>query len=290
MKSKVLYSPFEVRVTGLQQWFERPLVYHFFELVQVKEGTGTRHVNYNLLPYSKGDIFIFTPSDCRGFIEDTPTYFCSIRFSTQFLMQCKDEDQRKQTADWLRNLEKIVSQQNRLSKFIISSDADARMLANLFDNVQLEFNNKPTHHQDNLQQMLSVMLNILVRNVTAARLAGGKEETGVPLIDRILDHIHLNIGLQEKLRVEYIAKCFHLSVNYMGEYFRKLTGESLREYIGRYRLKLVQQRLVQTRLTISEIAHEFGYSDESHLSRQFKKHASVSPTEFRKNYTEGYIA
>jgi YesN/AraC family two-component response regulator len=289
MKSKVLYSPFEVQVSDLHQWFEQPLVYHFFELVQVKEGTGTRHVNYNLLPYSKGDIFIFTPSDCRGFFEDTPTYFCSIRFSTQFLMQCKDEVQRKRIAVWLNNLEKTVSQQNQLSKFIINSDSDAKMLANLFDNIQLEFNNKATYHQDNLQQMLSVMLNILVRNVTAARLTGEKEGLGVPLIDRILDHIHLNIGLQEKLRVEYIAKCFHLSVNYMGEYFRKLTGESLRDYIGRYRLKLVQQRLVQTRLTISEIAQEFGYSDESHMSRQFKKHANVSPTEFRKNYAEAKV-
>ncbi len=286
MKSKVLYLPLEVQVSDLQHWFEQPLVYHFFELVQVKEGTGTRHVNNNLLPYQKGDIFMFTPSDCRGFFETTPTRFCSIRFSTQFLMQCKDDVQQSRIAGWLKNLEEIVSHQNRLSKFVIRSDADAKMLSNLFDNIQLEFNCKGIYHQDNLQQMLGVMLNILVRNVTASRFSRQKEVHSGPLIDRILDHIHLYIGLPEKLRIECLADRFNLSINYMGEYFRKLTGESLRDYIGRYRLKLVQQRLVQTRLTLNEIAQEFGYSDESHLSRQFKKHASMSPTEFRRTAAE----
>jgi len=289
MKSKVLHSPFEVQVSDLQHWFEQPLVYHFFELVQVKEGTGTRHVNYNLLPYNKGDIFIFTPSDCRAFFEQTATHLCSIRFSNQFLTQCKDEIQREQIADWLNNLEKTVSQQNQLSTFIVHSQSDAKMLANLFDNVQLEFNNKGIYYQDNLQQMLSVMLNILVRNVTVARLTVGNKDAAFPLIDRILDHIHHNIGSQEKLRIGYIAKCFHLSVNYTGEYFRKMTGESLREYLGQYRLKLVQQRLLQTQLTISEIAHEFGYSDESHLNRQFKKFACMSPTGFRSQLTDSAI-
>jgi YesN/AraC family two-component response regulator len=286
MKSKVLYSPLEVQVSDLKQWFEQPLVYHFFELVLVKEGTGTRHVNYNLLPYNKGDIFMFTPSDCRGFFESTPTRFCSIRFSTQFLMQCKDDVQQAHIAGWLKVLEQIVSHQNQLSNFIVKSDADLKMLSNLFDNIQLEFDGKEIYHQDNLQQMLSVMLNILVRNVTASRFGSQKEEPGAPLIDRIVDHIHLYIGSPAKLRVEYMADQFYLSVNYLGEYFRKETGQSLRDYIGRYRLKLVQQRLAQTRLTISEIAQEFGYSDESHLSRQFKKHACVSPSEFRKNFAD----
>ena len=284
MKSKVLYSPLEVQISDLQQWFEQPLVYHFFELVLVKEGSGTRHVNYNLLPYNKGDIFIFTPSDCRGFFEVTPTRFCSIRFSTQFLMQCKDDVQQGRIGGWLKDLERIVYHQNQLSKFIVKSDADLTILSNLFDNILLEYNRKEIYHEDNLQQMLSVMLNILVRNITASRFAGEKKEESGLLIDRIIDHIHLYIGVPGKLRIGYMAARFFLSVNYIGEYFRKETGQSLRDYIGRYRLKLVQQRLTQTRLSISEIAREFGYSDESHLSRQFKKHTGSSVAEFRKNY------
>ncbi|HEY1055859.1 MAG TPA: AraC family transcriptional regulator [Emticicia sp.] len=37
-----------------------------------------------------------------------------------------------------------------------------------------------------------------------------------------------------------------------------------------------------SQLTISEIADEFGYTDESHFCKQFKKFTGSTPTAFRK--------
>ncbi len=48
-----------------------------------------------------------------------------------------------------------------------------------------------------------------------------------PLINRMLLHVHENIHSSDKLRISYLASHFNLSANYVGEYFRKLTGESL---------------------------------------------------------------
>ncbi len=67
-----------------------------------------------------------------------------------------------------------------------------------------------------------------------------------------------------------------------GNICRKYTGESLQTYIASSRIRLVEQRLTQSNLTISEIAAELGYTDESHLSRQFRKHHGTSPTAFRR--------
>jgi AraC-like DNA-binding protein len=35
-------------------------------------------------------------------------------------------------------------------------------------------------------------------------------------------------------------------------------------------------------MRINEIAHEFNFTDESHLNRLFKKYKGMNPTEFRK--------
>ncbi len=91
---KALHRPFELYVSDMESWETRPLVYHFFEIVHVLEGSGSRHVNHNDFPYHQGSIFIFTPLDCRGFNIDTPTRFCSIRFSDVFLGQYKSAAER----------------------------------------------------------------------------------------------------------------------------------------------------------------------------------------------------
>ncbi len=91
-----------------------------------------------------------------------------------------------------------------------------------------------------------------------------------PLINRMLLHVHENIHSSDKLRISYLASHFNLSANYVGEYFRKLTGESLQHYITQYKIQLVQHRLANSPLTVAQIADELGFSDESHLSRQFR--------------------
>ena len=129
-----------------------------------------------------------------------------------------------------------------------------------------------------------VVLNILARNVSDhpahAGLAttGGEEE---PLINRMLVHIRQHIGEPELLRVDHLAAVFNLSANYVGEYFRKFTGESLQRYITQYKITLVQQRLAYSARSIGQIADELGFTDESHLGRQFKKHLGVSPIAYR---------
>ncbi len=71
MKQKALHRPFELYVADMETWQASPLVYHFFEIVQILEGEGERYVNLNRFPYTKGSIFLFTPLDCRGFKMDT---------------------------------------------------------------------------------------------------------------------------------------------------------------------------------------------------------------------------
>lgn len=284
MKQKMLHRSFELYVADMESWYARPLKYHFFEIVQILEGEGVREVNQNRYPYSKGSIFLFTPLDCRGFEMSAPTRFCSIRFSEVFLGKCKDLQERGRIAQWLRQLEHIFYHHNRFERMLIKHDADCQMISTLIGNMVQEYEAQQPYYEENLQHFITLVLNILARNVADSKLNVPADPQPEPLINRMLLHVHENIHDPEMLRISHLASHFNLSANYVGEYFRKLTGESLQQYITQYKMQLVQHRLTNSTLTVSQIAGELGFTDESHLNRQFRKHSGgVSPLEFRKN-------
>lgn len=280
MKRKQLYQPIEFFVSENENWQEHALVYHFFEIIQIMEGSGERIVNENNYAYKQGDIFLFTPLDCRGFKSIVPTKFCSIRFSEVFLASDIDSVVRNNSLDWLKQLEQIFYHHNRFESVVIRSANDSQMIANLISNIIIESNQKGLYSEKNIQYYITLILNILSRNVVAKST---KEITQneEPLINKILTYIKQNIGNTEKLKVKNLSKMFNLSQNYIGEYFKKLTGENLQRYVFLYKMRCIEQRLLYSDYTISQIANELGFTDESHLSRQFKKYSGVSPSKYK---------
>jgi AraC family L-rhamnose operon regulatory protein RhaS len=103
------------------------------------------------------------------------------------------------------------------------------------------------------------------------------------IISNLTGYIKTNIYTPEKLGRANLAEIAGVAKTYVGEYFKRQTGKSIRSFILAYRLNLVKIRLQFTDLSISQIAHELCFSDESHLSNLFKKHCGESPTNFRKS-------
>ncbi|WP_245911993.1 AraC family transcriptional regulator [Flagellimonas meridianipacifica] len=64
--------------------------------------------------------------------------------------------------------------------------------------------------------------------------------------------------------------------------FKFVTGETLNGYVTRKRIEKSATELLHKNGTTTEIAHKFGFSDNSSYSRTFKKYFGVSPTEFKK--------
>lgn len=79
-----------------------------------------------------------------------------------------------------------------------------------------------------------------------------------------------------------ISEVFYLSPNYLSRLFRKETGISLSEYIQTERMNRAKHLLLQSKLSISQIAAETGYPSFAHFSKQFKKFVGMTPGEYRK--------
>ncbi|MBB6270551.1 YesN/AraC family two-component response regulator [Pedobacter cryoconitis] len=285
MKNKHLHKPLDIFVSDMEHWNERPLIYQFFEIVQIIDGEGTRIVNENKFPYSKGSIFLFTPLDCRGFESSTNTRYCAIRFSEVFLEQYKTEHEKDKVIQWLKQLEAVFTNYNRSgqSQVLIKEDRDCNMITALIENMVIEYDNKPSYFDENLQHLVILVLNIISRNVSPRQITS-PAKMDEPLINKILVYLHQHINCPGNLRIKHLAEQFNLSANYIGEYFKNLTGDSLHCYLTQYKMNIVEQRLIYGKQSIGQIADELGFSDESHLSRQFKKHKGMTAAAFRRQF------
>ena len=82
--------------------------------------------------------------------------------------------------------------------------------------------------------------------------------------------------------VKYFADRVHLSPNYFGDMVKAETGKSAQEYIALRLFEYAKRQLQSPELTIKEVAMQTGFQHPQHFVRFFKRHAGITPTEYRK--------
>ncbi len=97
-----------------------------------------------------------------------------------------------------------------------------------------------------------------------------------------LKFIHENIG--KSIHVKDVLKQVPLSRRMLEQRFFKVTGFPIYEYIICLRIEKFAQKLLETDLTIFEIAYSLGLDDVKNISRQFRQIKGCSPSEYRKKY------
>ncbi len=88
--------------------------------------------------------------------------------------------------------------------------------------------------------------------------------------------------LQEPLRMGSLAQEFGLSPRSFDRRFRDATGSSPLAYVQQQRIKVAQNLLSSTNLSVAEIAYRVGYVDHGHFARLFERAFTVGPREYRR--------
>jgi AraC family transcriptional regulator len=93
---------------------------------------------------------------------------------------------------------------------------------------------------------------------------------------------HLHDEWQRPLTVEELAAEHGVSAVRLSRAFQKFHSESLGEYVRRLRVQFACRRLRDPRTAIADIAMEAGFSDQSHLTRVFKRMTGRTPAAYRR--------
>ena len=90
---------------------------------------------------------------------------------------------------------------------------------------------------------------------------------------------------QEPLSLESVAKHLFVSKCYLSRIFKEAAGLTVVEYINLCRVRQARRLLLETSMSITELAECLGFESITYFERVFKKYTLVSPLKYRKTYS-----
>lgn len=103
--------------------------------------------------------------------------------------------------------------------------------------------------------------------------------------DLILQYLAQNFS-NPNLKLEDVAKEIGLSENNISQEIKNYSGKTFKSYLNFIRIEKSKKLLLESDLQVSEIAFEVGYNSAHHFIRVFKELVEVSPSAFRKEYSQ----
>ena len=125
-----------------------------------------------------------------------------------------------------------------------------------------------------LLEIFAKHLSILANQITLQ-----EGETEPPMVRRARAYI---VGHQaDPIDLNDVAKAMHVSTFYFCKMFKKATGLTFTEYLGRVRIERAKTQLLNPNRRVSEIAYDVGFQSLTHFNRVFRQIAGQSPSKFR---------
>ena len=114
---------------------------------------------------------------------------------------------------------------------------------------------------------------------SARRDVGVGEDSYSAYVRQALSVIDVNYA-DCNLSVHRIAEQVGVSDDHLTRQFKQVTGISTQEYLRRYRFARAM-RLLQTDISIAQVAKQSGFRTLSYFSREFSKELGITPSNYR---------
>ncbi|WP_259067037.1 AraC family transcriptional regulator [Mucilaginibacter sp. X4EP1] len=266
MHIRNLSQKFEISFVIKDSWHLPVHKHTHYELQFIIKGSGQHIINDQTYNYKKGDLFILPPQDTHFFIFNERTAIGVIKFHEGFF------EDFLQDADFKQLLTRFSSPNRKVNL----SGSNREQVIKLMELVISEHRKVTAYQNFIIKSSLALVLALMSKD-SELNVVPLKEEK----IQTILNFIDQHITEKRLLSIPKMAEQFNISKAYFNQYFTKATGSTFKKYVQTYALNLIAHQLVHRDKTLSELAYEYGYSDESHLSNAFKAHFGVSPSAFK---------
>lgn len=248
----------------------------YYEIIYIIKGSGIHQLNNNLLPYQSGDLFVISTDDEHYFDIKKRTRFFFIKFTDTYF----NSNKKLSCDEFLLNTPENIMRDKSLKENVLKLDKTcASILKNTIDNIR-SYNCKANISTSPIAfyQILSIFglikESLQQQNI---KITGSGIDN-----DQIISYIHQNIYKPKLVQIKTIADHFNISKSYFGTYFKRNFSISYRDYCSKLRVQLIEKRILNKQLSIKQIAYEFGFTDESHLSNYFKKQRNIKPSAVNK--------
>lgn len=131
---------------------------------------------------------------------------------------------------------------------------------------------KLPHYETICKGIVVELLGIADREMENARFPAKKLSLVTEIQHYILAHY------REQIRIELLAELVDRTPNYVTKIFREVTGQTPIGYLHQVRITAARELLVNSSMTIGQIADMLGFCDQSYFNRVYKKMMGYPPS------------
>lgn len=247
----------------------------YFELVYVLRGTAKRKLSDASVPVSAGDYYVANPLSAHGYedLQDLEVVNCLFlpEYIDRALTDCP-------------SISALLS--NRMLRFGVPVDISIAdrvfhdsdgSVGRIVKNMEREYAECHTGHMEMLRCYLTQVL------VHATRAC----ETRIPheAVTKVMEHLKLHYT--DSLSLDTLSRLTGYTPQYLSNLFSSEVGISIQGFLQRIRMEEACKLLINTNLSVVEVAAAVGYQDARHFAKVFRRYHTISPREYRKSAEYG---
>jgi AraC-like DNA-binding protein len=102
-------------------------------------------------------------------------------------------------------------------------------------------------------------------------------------------HTYIRLNFDRPITTSKVAEHLGYNADYLGRIYRQVYGCTLTEAIQRRRVREGCKYLLDTSMTIEQIAYKCGFTDPDYFRRVFRRYMQVSPGQYRDEYGHVHV-
>lgn len=235
-------------------WYKEEAITEFDIFLFVESGGVTYEINGNRFALTKGDMLYFPKGTLRYAYGDG--VHAHQKYAITF--HCPDVS---------TSIPLLDARQYRL---VHSRSYD--YVKQRFSLLMQQWLGKLPHYETICKGIIIELLGIIDRETENANFPPKKMLLVTQIQQYILNHY------REPIRIELLAKLVDRTPNYVTTIFREVTGQTPIDYLHQVRIASARELILNTHMTIGQIAELMGFCDQSYFNRVYKKITGYPPS------------
>lgn len=253
---------------------EEPHKVEFFILLFVEKGNGKHAIDFVEHKCSKGTLLTIRKDQIHRFYKKGNLKGCLLIFTDEFLISYLEELETQKTMLLFNELLGVPKIQLTPNNF--------KSISQIISRIHHEyFNVNDNHSLGIIRSELHILITQLFRIKSKQE---NYNATKKYLSQFIIFQKMVEININKTAKVQEYADKMHISTKTLNNITKTIVNKSAKEFIDEIRTLQIKRLLINTKLSIKEIAYESGFEESTNFYKYFKRHTRSTPEQFRETH------
>lgn len=273
------FSPLNITRGFIEKNFIRNMhEQEFYEINIIVKGSGMHYIKDNKILAEVGDVFIIPPFVPHGYYGGDGFDVYHLLLSNDFMSKYQDDLEQIPGFFTLFSAEPLMRSKTRTALHLTLNKRQLNK-ANTFLNALTAFTNYQNSYQCLNSSYTTMLFIMYLCEIYSNKFSLNKKLTQDECFMSTLSYIHEHYS--EKITLDVLVKLSQMSRSSYINKFKEICKMPPLTYLTATRISAAQKLLLETDISISEIAFKTGFYDASHLTKAFIASCGLSPFAYR---------